>query len=599
MRIVCPKSIPKVTFFWMFLCFAQAILAQTLQYPADRAGQLMQQLQNDPALKPGHQPRLPKLEERPAVPEQPHGHQPGEETFLLKSIKVEGNTLVGTAAIEALLTPWLGKELGLPQLQQAVAQVSTLYREQGWLAQAVLPDQDVSEGAVTILVIEGRLGQVIVQIQDDQRQLGDLVRRRIEALVKHRMQVGQPIQFDDMEWALLVAGDLPGVSLAGSLQAGQLPGTSDLLVKVNPAASLFGQLSTDNMGSRSTGVARVNAQLQINSPWGTGEQFSLAGSKNLGSTYVRAAFSTPIGIEEWRGLIFSAQVSRMDYRILDKYKPDGAKLRPEGFSDVYGMHVLSPLLRSANTNLNLDLGLEYRDAVDKSDLEVPGTLGVVRRTQVHNRTVVLNFSHMDAFLGGGNSLVNVVHARGSIDLGPSGAASLDATEARTQGEFEKKRLTVSRLQFLDGKHSIFMSASKQWASKNLDSSEKIYLGGASGVRAFPNNEAGGSAGMVAMLELRRDWSAQWQTALFYDYGWVTQYKVPFRADGTSLLNDQSNELTLKGRGLSLTYRFASGAEVKTTISRRVASNPQPTAAGTDNDGTLKLNRVWFSASIPF
>lgn len=301
MRIVCPKSIPKVTFFWMFLCFAQAILAQTLQYPADRAGQLMQQLQNDPALKPGHQPRLPKLEERPAVPEQPQGLQPGEETFLLKSIKVEGNTLVSTAAIEALLTPWLGKELGLAQLQQAVAQVSALYREQGWLAQAVLPDQDVSEGAVTILVIEGRLGQVIVQMQDDQRQLGDLVRRRIEALVKHRMQVGQPIQFDDMDWALLVAGDLPGVSLAGSLQAGQLPGTSDLLVKVDPAALLFGQLSTDNMGSRSTGVERVNAQLQINSPWGTGEQFSFAGSKNLGSTYVRAAFSTPIGIEEWRG----------------------------------------------------------------------------------------------------------------------------------------------------------------------------------------------------------------------------------------------------------------------------------------------------------
>lgn len=599
MRIVCPKFLPHVAVAWLCLGLVPSGFSQSLPVDrTDRAGQLMQQLQNDPALKPA-QPRLPKLDERPTLSAVPQAPAPGEETFLFKSLKVEGNTLVSTSAIEALLAPWLGKSISLTQLQQAVAQVSALYREQGWLAQAVLPDQDVSEGGVTVQVIEGKLGQVIVHMPDGQRQLGDLVRRRIEALVKYRMQVGQPIQFDDMDWALLVAGDLPGVSLAGNLQAGQLPGTSDLLVKAEPTALLSGQMSTDNMGSRTTGPVRLNAQLQVNSPFGTGEQFSFAGSKNAGSTYVRAAVSTPIGIEEWRGMTFNAEVSRMDYRILDKYKPDGARLRPEGSSDVYGMHVLSPLLRSANTNLQMDLGLEYRDAVDKSDLEVPGTLGVVRRTRVHNRTVGLNFSHMDAFAGGGNSVINLVHARGSIDLGPSGAASLDATEAQTQGDFEKKRLTVSRLQFLDGQHSVFMSASRQWASKNLDSSEKLYLGGASGVRAFPNSEAGGSTGVTATLELRRDWNTQWQTAVFYDYGRVTQFKVPFRADGTSLLNDQSNELMLHGRGVSVTYRFASGAEVKTTVSRRVSANPRPTSAGTDNDGTLKLNRVWLSASVPF
>ena len=603
MRILCLYLSRKFLTALLLLGAAPFAFTQTVLTSAeraDRAGQLMQQLQNDPALKPGLPSQsLPKLEPKAAQPAPVAEPQPGEATFVLKSVQLEGNTLISSARIEELLAPWQGKTLTLAQLQQAVAQISALYREQGWLAQALLPDQDVSEGNVRISIIEGRLGRVIVNMQADQRQQGEVVRRRIEALVKYRMEMGQPIAFNNMDWALLVAGDLPGVSVAGSLQAGQLPGTSDLLIRVESKSLLIGQVSSDNQGSRSTGIVRVNGQLQINSPFGMGEQFSFSGSKNMGSTYVRAAFGTPIGIEEWRGLTFNAEVSRMDYRTLDEFKPDGAQLRPEGFSDVYGLHVVSPLVRSATTNLNMDLGLEYRNSVDKSDLEMPGTLGVVRHTQVHSHTFGLNFSHLDDVLGGGNNVISFAKTRGSIDLGPSGAASLDATEARTQGIYEKDKLTVSRLQFMDGKHSLFMSASKQWASKNLDSSEKLYLGGSSGVRAFPNSEAGGSTGVTATMELRRDWSAQWQTALFYDYGRVAQYKVTTRADSTSLLNDQSNELMLHGRGISVTYRHASGAELKATVSRRVSPNPQPTSEGTDNDGTLRLNRVWFSASMPF
>lgn len=599
MRILCLYFCRKYFAVLILLGFAQAGVAQVLQYPPDRAGQLMQQLQTDPSLKSGTAPTLPKLVPPAAEPAPPSSATPGDETFLFKAIAVSGNTLVNTSLIEAMLAPWLGKDISLAQLQQAVAQISSLYRDQGWLAQAVLPDQDVSEGHVTITVIEGKLGRVILQMQEAQAQLGDMVRRRVQSLIQNRMQLGQAIEFNDMDWALLVAGDLPGVSVSGSLQAGLLPGTSDLLVKVENTPLLVGQVSTDNMGSRSTGIVRLNTQLQVNSPFGAGEQFSFSASKNTGSTYVRAAVSTPVGIEEWRGLSFNAEVSRMNYRILDRYKPDGARLRPEGSSDVYGLHLLGPWVRTANTNLSLDLGLEYRNAVDKSDLEVPGTLGVVRLTQVHNHTIALNFSHMDGLWGGGNNVVGLVHTRGSVKLGPSGAASMDATEARTQGNYEKERLTVSRLQFIDGKHSIFMAASKQWASKNLDSSEKLYLGGASGVRAFPNSESGGSLGVTATLELRREWNAQWQTTLFYDYGRVTQFKVPFRADGTTLLNDQSNELMLHGRGVSVTYRFVSGAEVKATVSRRVSFNPRPTSEGKDNDGTLRLNRAWLTASIPF
>ncbi len=599
MRILCLHFCPRVFALTVLLWFAKAGWAQPIQYPPDRAGQLMQQLQNDPALKGGTQPALPKLAPPNSQPLQPAAVAPGEDTFLFKSVVLSGNTLVNTSQIELLLAPWLGKNISLAQLQQAVAQISALYRDQGWLAQATLPDQDVSDGHVKVTVIEGKLGEVILQLEDGKPQLGAWIRRRIPSLIQHYMPIGKTIYFNDMDKALLLAGDLPGTAVSGNLQAGKVPGTSDLLVKVDSTPMVAGQVSTDNMGSRSTGVVRLNAQVQLNSPWGTGEQFSFSGSKNAGSTYVHAGVSTPVGIEEWRGLIFNAEASRMDYRILDQYKPDGARLRPEGHSNVLGVNLVAPWVRSANTNLSLNLGLEYRKALDKSDLEVPGTLGIVRNTQVNNRSLSMNFSHLDGIWGGGNNLLGWVETGGTIRLGPSGAASLDAAEGRTQGSFQKRRITASRLQFIDGKHAIFMSASRQWASKNLDSSEKLYLGGASGVRAFPNSEAGGSTGVTATLELRREWNAQWQTTLFYDYGRISQFKVPVRADGSSLLTDTTNDIMLRGRGVSMTYRFVSGAEVKATLARRVSPNPQSSSTGTDNDGTLRLNRFWLNVSMPF
>jgi hypothetical protein len=38
---------------------------------------------------------------------------------------------------------------------------------------------------------------------------------------------------------------------------------------------------------------------------------------------------------------------------------------------------------------------------------------------------------------------------------------------------------------------------------------------------------------------------------------------------------------------------------KLTWAQRNGNNPNPSSTGTDSDGTLKLNRIWFSTSLPF
>ena len=70
----------------------------------------------------------------------------------------------------------------------------------------------------------------------------------------------------------------------------------------------------------------------------------------------------------------------------------------------------------------------------------------------------------------------------------------DAATARTAGHFGKWNLNLTRLQHIDDRLSLYLSYSRQWATKNLDSSEKFSLGGPYGVRAYPVGEASGDDG---------------------------------------------------------------------------------------------------------
>ena len=134
----------------------------------------------------------------------------------------------------------------------------------------------------------------------------------------------------------------------------------------------------------------------------------------------------------------------------------------------------------------------------------------------------------------------------------------------------------------------------QAASKNLDSAEKFYLGGASGVRAYPTSEAGGAAGQMLNLELLTRLPSQFSLIGFYDWGQVT----------TNINNSFAgaaapNRHALKGAGLSLAWAGPQGIYLKATWARRLGGNPNPTATGRDQDGSLTHNRFWLMASLAF
>jgi hemolysin activation/secretion protein len=143
-----------------------------------------------------------------------------------------------------------------------------------------------------------------------------------------------------------------------------------------------------------------------------------------------------------------------------------------------------------------------------------------------------------------------------------------------------------------------VAASGQFASKNLDSSEKFFLGGPYGVRAYPNNEGSGSEGKMLNIELRYQIAEQFNVAAFYDWGQITQNKRNLTGDEGNPLS-ALNSFNLSGYGLQLSWRGGIPASINFIWARRLGTNPNPTASGADQDGSNSPNRFWLTASIPF
>lgn len=138
-----------------------------------------------------------------------------------------------------------------------------------------------------------------------------------------------------------------------------------------------------------------------------------------------------------------------------------------------------------------------------------------------------------------------------------------------------------------------LSYSGQRTTKNLDSSERFFLGGPSGLRAFPVSEGGGSEGDLLQAELRKKLPRGFELRLFRDQGRVKQSVVNFPGSPTP------NTLFYDGVGAGMVWQGPRGFTFSVAWSRRLGGNPNPTPTGTDQDGTLDLNRFWASASLPF
>ena len=538
---------------------------------APDAGSLLQQLERE------RRPALPP-KALPSRPAEPAALQPLQgASVTVSSFRFVGNTLLSAGQLAPAVAEYLNRPLDFSQLQAASAAVAEIYRAAGWIVRAYLPQQDIVDGVVTIQIVEAVFGGVQLEGAPATRVSLSQIQRGIDA----QQAVGAPLNADAVDRALLLADDLPGVAVSGSLREGTQASQTELVIKLADEPLLMGEGTLDNTGSRSTGAKRLSANLNFNSAFGLGDLLSANLIHTQGSDYLRLGGTLPVGAKGWR---IGANASNMRYRLITE---EFAALDSKGTSSTAGLEASYPLIRSRLQNLYFNASLDHKSFDNQAN-------GVTSTNyQASSLSLSLSGNLFDKLGGGGANSASLALTSGQLDLSGSPNQAADAASSQTDGSYRKLRYSVSRQQVITDEVSFYAALSGQWASKNLDSSEKFYLGGSSGVRAYPGSEAGGAAGQLLNLELRWRLPEGFNLTGFIDAGQVT-VNANNNFTGAPLLTDYG----LKGAGLTLAWQGNSGLNLRTTWARRIGDNPNPTATGNDQDGSLVSNRFWLTASLP-
>jgi hemolysin activation/secretion protein len=536
---------------------------------APDAGSLLQQIERQ------QHPELP-AKAKPLFLPPPVLQSLGQATVVVKDFRFAGNTLLRNGQLAPAVASFKGRPLTFNELQNAAIAVAAAYRKAGWVVRAYLPEQDITSGTVIIQIVEAKFGAVRVE------GATRLANSRVTRVIDAAQRPGAPLNADAMDRGLLLLNDLPGVTAEGRLEEGQAQAETDLIVKVGEGKLVTGNVEVDNAGQRSTGLSREMANASLNSLFGFGERVDAMLLHSLGSDYERAAYSQPVGSSGWR---VGVNASQLNYHVVTA---DLAALDARGTSTTAGAEASYPLIRARLENLYFSFAFDDKRFDNKSN-------GIINSAySVRVASLGLYGNSFDSFHGGGANNASVTFEQGNVDLAGSPNEAADTATLRADGAFSKFHFSAARQQTITDRFSLYGALSGQVVSKNIDSSERFYLGGSTGVRAYPENEGGGSEGLLLNLEARERLPLNFNVVGFFDVGSV---EINKKNDFGGAAHPNTD--TLKGIGVSVGWTAHMGFNIQASVARRIGHNPDPTSTGTDQDGSLDKNRVWLLASVPF
>jgi hemolysin activation/secretion protein len=488
------------------LCALSAGTAQAAPPPTFQ----QQRPAEEPLELPAYEP-----ETRPAPLQLPPLPTPQPDAGLSRQLRVyvtgftlEGNRVFSDAELSAITAEYTNRDISSAELQELRYRLTLYYVERGYInSGAIIPDQRVTEGVITLQIIEGELSEIAVS--GTGRLRTDYLSRRVA------LGGGPPLNITVLGEHLQILQQNPRIQqLNATLVPGSRPGESRLNVLVREAQPHQLWFDAGNPESPSVGgesAALRGSHLNL-SGHGDTFDFRLAGGEGLreweaGYRMPLNARDTELGLH-WHGV--DSEVVEPPFDALDI----------ESNESTLGLSLTHPLRPSVNETIALGLTLDLRRS-ETFLLGAPFPF-VTGTDNGESRLSVLRLSQ--EWLQRGRS--QVLAARSLLSAG------IDAFNATVNGEpgdgeffawlgqFQwARRLAASDMQ-------VIFRADAQVANGMLPSMEQFTVGGAASVRGYRENRLIADTGFVTSLEARiplynsESGHFRLQAAPFVDYGYA-------------------------------------------------------------------------------
>lgn len=423
------------------------------------------------------------------------------ERFDIDRFKVEGNTLVEAAEIDAVLKPFTGKDREYGDVQRAMEALRARYRGGGFSAVwVVAPEQDLDRGSVTLQVIEARIGKVVIEGNSNFDDAN--IRASLPALIEEA-----PPRAGDISANLQLANENPARQLDVALRPGDKPGVVDATVDVIDVAPFKVFATLDNTGNADTGDYRLGVGLQHANLFNRDHvgTFNYVTSPGKGSQVSIYSASYRLPLYSWGDSIdfimaYSDVTSGTTATV-------AGPLAFSGKGSVYGLRYNQLLARRGEYSHRLVYGLDYRAYQNQCALGNFGAAGCgPAAADITVRPVSVayagNWSRpariSDFFVALSRNLPGANHGQESdfnaVRPSPTGA---DGAPSR----YTIARFGASMVNAFESNWQVRGAFAAQYTPDALVSGEQFGIAGATAVRGFHEREIARDTGYFANLEL--------------------------------------------------------------------------------------------------
>jgi hemolysin activation/secretion protein len=416
---------------------------------------------------------------------------PGD-VFQILGATVEGATVYATDSWAAL-TDRLRGRVTRAEVEAVRQEILTRYRADGYLLTGVTL-ADGGGGRVRFVVTEGHIADV--KLDGDIGPAGTQVLRFLNRLTEVR-----PIDSATLERALLLAQDVPGVTLRAVLRpSAEAPGALTLIAQVQRVA-WNAMVVADNRGTTFTGPEGALLAIDANSFTEFGERTTVSLYRSFNNTQIFGQVATEVfvGASGLKVRLFGGSGTA---------DPSGAlrASRYHGVTTNAGLTASYPVIRTRQQSLGVFGTFELLD----SEIFTGSPARQASRDNLRILRGGTEYARQDTWLGAERGAVSQASLRVSRGLSALGASPTNPLNVGRQNqvvEFTKVNFELSRNQTLfqpweGASVALQATVAGQFSQDILPSAEKFYLGGARLNRGYYAGEVTGDKAWATALELQ-------------------------------------------------------------------------------------------------
>ncbi|MBE9046941.1 ShlB/FhaC/HecB family hemolysin secretion/activation protein [Pleurocapsales cyanobacterium LEGE 10410] len=461
---------------------------------------------SEPKVLPPIEEILPELEKPLEITPKIENTSP---TVLVNKFAIVGSTVFTPDEFAQVLKPYTLRRLSFTELLAAQQAIDQLYIESGYITSGTfLPPQKLTDGVVTIEVIEGTVSEINITG----------LNRLNPGYVLSRLQqaTNAPINRDRLLEALQLLQLNPLIAnLAAELTAGSTIGSSILELNLQEADPFDLTLSYDNYRAPSVGTDRRQLRLTHRNVSGLGDRLNLAYLNTDGSNSLNDLnYSIPINARQGT---LNFRLSHTDSQIIED---PFARFDIESENTNYEFTYRQPLLRKPTQDLAVGFSFSRND----SSITLKQEPFQSRGAEPDGETHISALRFFQEYTTRNASQVFALRSQFTVGVDLFGATIND--DAIPDSNFLTWRGQAQYLKLLSPNLTLLLRLDLQTSNRPLVPIEQFSLGGAFSVRGYRQDVLLGDSGTFNSAEIRvtvariPQWNTSIQLTPFLDFGKV-------------------------------------------------------------------------------